>query len=317
MKKYLVNYATPEFYSDQEKFSKSAIEQYTIIDGKKFFFIDKVFQYKDTDIKQTDFYKKHKETLDNPKGGGLWLWKPWAILEAMKQIDDGDLLIYADASAKMINTPNPLIPICHEQGGILLFTNSLNNVFYTKRDCLIAMDCDKSKYWHGLQAMGGFQVYIKNEKSMKFIEDLLKYCEIPNILTDKIDDGVLGDYGLPEHSQKGFVAGRNDQSVLSTLAIKNNIKLFRDPSQNGNHLKPLKFRKKWEWLNHPYIYFDGVFDHLMRDSADSKYPTIWYNYRGRSKIYQFFLNINNILPKPIKLFNKTIWDAYKRNSPDI
>jgi hypothetical protein len=293
MKKYLVNYANAEFYSDQKRFSKAALKQ-----G-----IDEVFSYKDLDIRKTAFYKKNKETLDIPKGGGLWLWKPYVIFEAMKKIKEGDLLIYADSAAKMINRPEDMASLCKEQGGILLFTNTLTNKIWTKRDCFVWMNCDSERYWNAKQAMGGFQVYIKNKKSMKFVREFLRFCQIPRILEDQLA-GWPNKCGLPD--LQGFRAGRNDQSVLSTLAVKYRLKLFRDPSQNGNHLKILEFREKGEWLNYPYVYSDNP-------DKDSKYFTIFYNYRGRKRHVVFLHKIHSKLPRRIKILNKKGWDYLRRN----
>lgn len=286
MKKYLVNYANPEFYGDQERAKKAALK----------LGIDGVFSCKDTDLKKTSFYKKHKKTLDTPKGGGLWLWKPYVILAAMNKINDGDLLIYADSAATMINPVDDLIPICKGQGGILLFTNTLTNKIWTKRDCFVNMGCDTRKYWDYKQVMGGFQVYIKNKLSMKFVTEFLKYCEMPNILEDQLA-GWPNKCGLPD--LPGFRAGRNDQSVLSNLAAKYNIKSFRDPSQNGNHLKMPEFRERGEWINYPYNYSNNPDQH-------STYPTIFYNYRGRGKFKIFLIKIHTVLPRWLKLLNKQI-----------
>jgi len=293
MKKYLVNYANAEFYSDQKRAGKAALKQ-----G-----IDGVFLYSDKMIKQTSFYKKNKKTLDTPKGGGLWLWKPYVILEAMKQIKEGDFLIYADSAAEMINPVDDLIPICQEQGGIMLFTNTLTNKVWAKRDCFIWMKCDSKKYWDSPQAMGGFQVYIKNKNSMKFVREFLKFCEMPDMLTDQLA-GWPNKCGLPD--LPGFRAGRNDQPILTNLAVKYNLKLFRDPSQNGNHLKLPEFRSRGEWLNYPYNYSDKL-------DYDSKYPTIFYNYRGRGKFIILLLKIHTILPRWLKLLNKKM--RYYLNKP--
>lgn len=36
-----------------------------------------------------------------PRGGGYWLWKPWVIHHSLKQLDEGDLLIYVDAGCTL------------------------------------------------------------------------------------------------------------------------------------------------------------------------------------------------------------------------
>ena len=40
-----------------------------------------------------------KETYSSPRGGGYWIWKPFVILKTLKSMQEGDILLYADAGA--------------------------------------------------------------------------------------------------------------------------------------------------------------------------------------------------------------------------
>jgi len=54
------------------------------------------------DIIDTDFYKQNRTLLDHvdPARNGR-AYKPFAISEALKKIDEGDILIYQDCSPEM------------------------------------------------------------------------------------------------------------------------------------------------------------------------------------------------------------------------
>ena len=45
--------------------------------------------YSKKDIDQT-FLKKYKDVIDQSRGGGFYLWKPWIILNTLNYIDEND-----------------------------------------------------------------------------------------------------------------------------------------------------------------------------------------------------------------------------------
>lgn len=267
--KYLVSYATEGFYEKQKVLNESAFR----------FGINEVFSYTDKMLKETDFYQKNKGLLDqvNAPGSGYWVWKPYVISQAMNLIKEGDMLFYIDSGAEIISDIQPLVDLCKKQGGILLF-NAVNlNKFYTKRDCFIKMKCDNEKYWNASQCMGGYQIYIKNKKSMEFIKENLKYVQIPELVDSS--PSVAPNF-------KGFITHRHDQSILSLLAVKYNIQSFRNPSQGGNYLKKKGLRVKGEFLLKPYVY-------SKTPDETSNYPTILYNKRNASELKLFLIKLNN------------------------
>lgn len=269
MKKYLVSCATEEFYKKQKMLNESALK----------FGIDKTFPYIDKDIEKTGFYKNNKMILDQKKapGYGYSIWKPHIILDVMKKIKRGDILFYVDSGAEIISNVQPLVDLCKKNKGILLF-NAVNiNKYWTKRDCFVAMKCDSKKYWNASQVMGGYQVYIKNARSVKFLKEDLKYVQISHLIDDTPST-------LPNFN--GFKRHRHDQSVLTNLAVKYGVKTFRNPSQGGNYLKIPEIREKNEWRNCPYSKSPDI---------KSKYPTIFYNKRDAGPIRLFLIKLKFFL----------------------
>lgn len=256
MKKYLISYASSEFYESQKRLNASALQ----------FGVDKVSSFNNNFLMKTEFYKNNKHILKLRRGSGYWLWKPFIILDYLNQIDDGDLLIYADSGIEVVADLAPLIELCIKQQGILLFKvhGGHPNRKWTKRDCFALMNCDTEYYWNAEQVNASFQIYLKNTASIKFLQDYLYYCQQINILTDLPNISRLDNH--PE-----FVDHRHDQSVLSLLAVKNNIETFRDPCQWGNHLKLPEFRIANEWLSMPY----------SESCLNSAYPTILNHHRKR------------------------------------
>jgi hypothetical protein len=257
MKKYLVSYATKDFRNSQKKLIKSAI----------IFGIEKYFSYNPSMIDRK-FKKENSEILDMPRGAGYWLWKPYVISEALKKVNEGDLVFYIDSGVEVISDLNPLFDLCTKNNGILLFrTHDYKNKSWIKRDCFVLMDCDNEKFYNEDILAAGYQVYIKNKKSVEFVNDYLVNCQNKNILTDL--PNICGKENLKE-----FIDHRHDQSVLTLLALKNNIKIYRDPSQYGNHYKMKEFRVEGEYLDLGKSY-------SLNPYLNSPFHTIFYHHRQK------------------------------------
>ena len=278
IKVYLISYANNKFIKNQNRLNKSA----------KKYEINKIVSYREEHLKRTKFYNQYKHILDQPKGAGYWLWKPFFIYKTMKQLDDGDILIYSDSGSIFINSPLPLLKISQKEN-ILLFTNNEPNIKWNKSQCLSQMQCDLEKYLNAPQVAAGFQIYVNNESTRKFVKEWLYYCCQPGLIDDSVNNRTKEYILFKEH--------RHDQSILTNLAIKYNIPLYRDPSQGSNHLKPLEFRKKFEWLQPPYKYKD------IEDNK-SNYPTIINHLRNTGKFKLFLIKLHTIMPRWLKILTK-------------
>ena len=88
-----------------------AASRHRLNDSAKKFGIDQIRSYDFEYIRKTSFYKKNIEIFLQPTGIGYWLWKPYIILEAMKDMDNGDMVIYSDCGIEIIININELINI--------------------------------------------------------------------------------------------------------------------------------------------------------------------------------------------------------------
>jgi hypothetical protein len=216
--KLLVNFATSNFCDAQQFNSKTALK----IGG-----FDRVFNA-NPDLIDEHFKAKHRSILGQTKGAGYWLWKPYFILQALSQLQDGDLLMYADAASHFVQSANVLLglPATYKQD-VIPFALDLPEGAWTKRDAFIYMNADEMGFQETHQFLASFIVIRKSDFSMRFMKEYLEYCCNPKILTD-----VDNVYGLPNYP--GFTAHRHDQSVFSLLCKKYQLQGFRDPSQWGN-----------------------------------------------------------------------------------
>lgn len=269
---YLISYATRQFFDSQQRLKESALKN-----G-----VDEVVSLKPVDIKNSEFYKQNNLILDDKKGAGLWLWKPYLILRQLEKIKEEDFLIYSDAGIEMVSDINPLIRLCQESPNNLVVFKTSDHLamHYTKRDCFVLMEADSREFHQAESRIGGFIILKKNTFTLQFVHTWLKYCCDPRILSDQPNT-----CGLPNY--EGFLGHRHDQSVLTILCLKNNLPAYRDPSQWGNHLKMPVYRKMGEF-NYKSQYYNP--------DINSPYDTIFYIHRTRKYdlLYHLTLKIKNL-----------------------
>jgi hypothetical protein len=182
-----------------------------------------VFEYDREWLENTDFYRENTEMLDpvNTKGDGWCLWKPYVILESLKKIKDGDVLIYMDSSDTFFNDISSFLIGYFDSNEILLVRGGGPNKNYTKRDTFFYMNCDSDLYWNTHQVEAGVIGLKKSQSTISFMEEYLHYCKDPRIMKD--GDNVCG---LPNF--EGFDNHRYDQSVLTNLKTKYGISTNSD-----------------------------------------------------------------------------------------
>ena len=194
---------------------------------------------------QSDFWKKHGKFLEtNRRGYGYWLWKPYIIKTFLDKLQDGDILVYADAGCvinlnglprlneyiEMLNT--------NEHGyGILSFQMNHQEVVWTKRglleyinsdldcsnDLSLVNDHSQSNLEHQFrtnmtyadmlssgQCMATSMIIKKNPHSTMVINKWLQLAEHYELIND--DKMNQENHNFRDH--------RHDQSIYSLLVKK-------------------------------------------------------------------------------------------------
>jgi hypothetical protein len=189
--------------------------------------VDDVKIYSKSWLKNTNFYNKNRFILDQPRGAGYWIWKPFIILERFKELEYGDILMYSDAAVKIINDLNILFDIADKKDRVVfkIGGNHLNKI-WTKKDCFVLMNCDEPKYYNSIQLTASYSLWKKTDENINYLKEYLKYLKDPRISTDSPNMLGANDLLFKDH--------RHDQSVLSLMSIKYNWERFRDISQFGN-----------------------------------------------------------------------------------
>jgi hypothetical protein len=189
------------------------------------------------------FYVKNKAILDQPRGAGYWLWKPFIINDALKRWKDGEWVVYCDAGIELRGDITPLFDLGQD---IVLFNNEWAHVDWCKRDVLQAM---VGNWWDpGKQQAQASVICVRRTAfTARFIAEWLDWCQKPGFIDDSPS-------AVPNHP--GFREHRHDQAILTNLAIRYDIPMHWWPAHYNTPNK------------HKY--------------AGDTYPVLFYHHRFRN-----------------------------------
>lgn len=191
---------------------------------------DEVLVYDDRWLLGTSFYRQNHWLWDHhqKRGFGWYAWKPFIIMDALSRLDDGDCVLYIDADCLPIAPFGVLYDICATDGGIMLFASENHRQYqWCKRDCYIVMGQDEKKYCDVQAGVARFMVFQKGAwRATQLLIEWLTYAVHP--LATTFDPSRLDG----EHV--GFIEHRAEQAVLTNLAHKYGLPLYREACQAGN-----------------------------------------------------------------------------------
>lgn len=213
----LVNYANEKYKKTQK------VNSWT---GKHIAGFDKIYSFGPEDI-DIEYRKMYSDILDNKRGDGLWLWKPYFINKVLQEAKEGDIIFYVDSGAFFVSNVKCIIKSFRQNEKIWVSDCPLLENCFTKEKCFELMECNDDSIKYSNQIQGCFFFAVCCDESKKFVEKWLKYCEDFRLMSPEGTFPVLEYYG------NKFVAHREDQSILSLLCKKEGIVPHRDPSQRG------------------------------------------------------------------------------------
>lgn len=201
-----VTFADSKFSSSRRRIAREA-RSFNIFD--RIYSLDERF----FDKEFRSFFRQGDKK--SQRGYGYWCWKPYCIRRVLQELQEGDILLYADAGCHLnIGGRQRLveyIELCRENSLVAFDQNTVEEQ-YTKEDVfnyLGISDADTG-IRQGTQ-FGGGAILMRKCRS---IEDLVgQWYDISRNHYDLINDSP----SVLENS-KSFVEHRHDQSVFSVLA---------------------------------------------------------------------------------------------------
>lgn len=246
----VVNYADLAYKGTQNYCTKTAYK----------FGADQVFEYGPEDIDSV-FRVKYKNILSQKRGGGYWLWKPYIINKALDLLNDGDFLLYVDSGCYFIDKISIITNYMEAQNeDIISFAVPFIEKQWTKKEIFEYFNCiDCSDIVDTCQRIATFIFMKKTKRSVSVIEKFLDVATTSNLITDELDIMKQDD---------SFIENRHDQSIFSVIAKRENIPIYKDPSEYG---------KQQELLSQSYEKAEFV-----KQSYPGNYPQLIVLHRKRN-----------------------------------
>ena len=177
-----------------------------------------------------DFRVRFRDVL-NPevRGFGYFVWKPQVILQVLRKIPEGDLVLYLDSGSHLVETGRPrfmeYLELCESSSsGVLAFELPHTEKSWTKADLLAFMGVSGSpKIFDTRQVQAG-AIFLRNaEEVRRLVEEWL------SVFVERFDLVDDSPSVLPNH--ESFVEHRHDQSVFSILAKRHGAILLSASEQ--------------------------------------------------------------------------------------
>lgn len=179
------------------------------------------------DLTET-FKELASPTIDEHRGAGLYIWKPFIIWLQMQEMKDGELLIYSDAGQEFVSDIKPVADCMDED--IMFFSNGWPHIEWCKADVVCAINgyevSETMRYIDRKQTQASLIFFKVNQKTKDFVKEWMLYLLMPG----------FGDNSPSKISNfKTFQETRWDQSVLCCLQIKYGYKLHWFPTLTNMH----------------------------------------------------------------------------------
>lgn len=238
-----------------------------IVDNATRLGADRLIVYDDAWLTQQPFYRLNHWLWEHHqrRGFGWYCWKPYIIYHTLSQLDDGDIVLFSDADTYPVGDLCVLYDRCKADGGIMLFAaNPFHHVNWCKRDCLIVMGQDSPEYRFRPAGVARMMLFEKGPwAATQFLMEWITYCVNP--LATTFDPSVLAPE-YPELSEH-----RTEQAIMTNLAHKYGLKLYRCADQYGNQSPD-----DWDIFPQLFVQYDapGAEVHVTHAIQGSRYQNV-------------------------------------------
>lgn len=233
--------------------------------AKRFPWIDEVRTYSEADLPDAYFSQMGDILENNPKGFGLWSWKPFLIERELDLLNPGDILLYLDAGVEINKKGASRFTYYLDhlaRNDLLFFQLDHQHRNWTKRNVEVF---DLGENFFRNQVIAGILMLRVSEKSKSLVSRWKQLCTLNGgaLLEDPSPSSTESHPMLIEH--------RHDQSLLSKAVFEAEIETWPDetifkPWRRGKEFPFLALRNKssrWSWLpwafNTPFIVWRLVY----------------------------------------------------------
>ena len=187
---------------------------------------DEIIFYTAQDLmNDKEFWDKHGTfIMNNRRGFGYWIWKPYLIMKTMEKLNEGDILLYLDSECRIIvEEKEHLLKYIDivKKNKILYYYNpvimaGLPEITMTKMDLIHKLNMQNDYDLLNMHQYGsGIQLIYICKETLNLQRSVYKYASEDYHTIDDTPSIIPNHPNYYEH--------RHDQSVLSLLIKKNNL----------------------------------------------------------------------------------------------
>jgi hypothetical protein len=212
---HFVTFATPAFRVRQWLLNWSA---------RWFGKVDRLHVWTQATLEQDGFIARHPELFPNSTGFGWYAWKPYIILRALQDADEGDLIIYQDTGRRepvLISRPlRTWDAYLSERGfqcvaGVRIPDWGPNQV-WTKQSAFRTLGLQGPRYESAPQIQASWSVWKKTPRTEAFVREWAQLCQRLDLVGGQLEAG-------PDGEVAGFREHRWDQSLLTLLGLRDGL----------------------------------------------------------------------------------------------
>ena len=200
-------------YGDDKVNCKSRIIQ----EAENFKVFDSINFFEPKDISK-EFYNKHKNVLEQKRGGGYWIWKYDIILQKLNEINNNDILVYTDCgctiNAKGINKFYEYVKMLNDSHYSIISFEIKNHIEreYTTKELFNNLNIDlESDIAKSEQYTAAILIMKKTDHLMLILNKCMELLNQDNNLITDLYNNTQESY---------FKDNRHDQSILSLIRKK-------------------------------------------------------------------------------------------------
>jgi hypothetical protein len=216
---------------------KPALER-IIKQAKGMKFYDTILAYNE-DCLDMDFYQHFQEKFQL-RGYGYWVWKPYVVLQALKRMDEGDILHYADAGCHLNKRGIKRLGVYFELTrnspcGISAFgtqKQQFTEKYWTKGDLFAYFNVNERADIYDTGQIGAGVFLVK--KCQESTEIITKWM---NVFYDNFS--LIDDSPSKFENFNGFNENRHDQSAFSLLGKIYNFSLLPKSETRSLDIDPV------------------------------------------------------------------------------
>ena len=169
--------------------------------------------------------------INTTKGLGHWKWKPFIILRRLRELGDGEILLYVDRDLRLGHNLSALFCLGQNAAkGVACFHQACYTERpWTSRELVTAAGAGSAEL-DSVQINGGLQVWRRSSAALALAEKYLEWTE--RFARDPVNRS---------DEDQSYRAHRHDQSCFSLLAKKAGVQSFPWPIRAHDR------RDVWAW----------------------------------------------------------------------